>query len=1358
MKNKLLASIGLIVVLALILVGLVACSGGAEPEKLATPVVTLNEDVATWEMNIKAVRFELSINGSILKVDNSTNTKKLPEGATLKVRAIGDGEKYLTSDWSNAVTYSAQTAGGPTKDVNFVMINDTHGAFIDSAEGYSIGRVDSLITSLKSQKGDQIFIHNGDAFQGSYVSGETYGLALVEALNAMELDCFVLGNHEFDWGIDKIAVYADGNQANGEANFPFLGANIYIKGTQTRPSWIDAYHIVEQDGVKVGIIGIMGDDQESSILTRYVKDYDFVAPISIIRDTASYLRTTENCDVVVVATHDYNASINESIASLNGNSAIDAIFCAHTHQNITELVTRADGKDIPVVQCNHKNQNLKEVVLTVNANNVYRYSTANKHYPSDYAISSRVQAVINKYQAVIDDSQEVLTTTTYSISKDTLGEYATDIMLTYDYEGYDFGDVDVSIINTGGVRASIDAGEITKAEVFEVFPFNNAVVLVNISGALIKSVCSQNEGYLYYKVDSDVGSNYNALNDNTIYQLAVIDYVFENTRYTQFNNLSASDYIETDVLLRSLLIEFFDEDGGEDVVPPDDGEDDVDPPAETIETLTIAEFYADFADYASTAVKVSGVAYSCDQYGIFIKDGTGNLYLNTAYSNLYMGQTVTATGTSNTYYSLPQMVVSEIEYGSLGGSYTIPTNVTSIAQIIAENSSQASKVYDHKVYRTSGVVTQNGDYYNLVDGTNKIQIKSSIHSDDLDTIVAYLGKKIELNIVIGDYFVSTNTCRFVPLRRAMNLIEVVENVEPDPVEPEDPNAEPARIETTISELVDNVPTSKQTVVYVVTATWVLASGTNATTYGNGYLKDELDNQVAVYGLCANDSVISWDGSAYSYYNNKSYASSGVVDGDTIRVGMLYDTGHNNYKCFLIEIIEEDDDNNDGGIDVNFVSINDTHGALLDSSEGYSLGRVDTLITALENSKGDQIFIHCGDAFQGSYVVGENYGLSMIEALNAMELDCFVIGNHEFDWGIDKIAAYADGNQANGEANFPFLGANIYIKGTQTRPSWIDAYHIVEQDGVKVGIIGIMGDDQESSILTRYVKDYDFVDPMSIISDTAYYLRNMGECDIVVVATHDYNESINSRIASLSGLSAIDAVFCAHTHQNILTYEERADGKEIPIVQCYHKNNNLAEVVLTVSDNGDYSSYYATKHLPSNYSISTRVQNVINKYQDVIDEGNEVIGTVYGGLSKSVLGGYATEAMLEYSYSEYSFGGIDVSIINTGGVRATIDSGDVTRAEVFEVFPFNNSVVLVNIKGSLIKSLINENSGFLYYDVSASIGTLNSLQDNVIYQLAVIDYVFENTRYTQFDGISTSDYIETEVVLRNLLITYIDEAY
>ncbi|MBO5776347.1 MAG: 5'-nucleotidase C-terminal domain-containing protein, partial [Clostridia bacterium] len=1074
----------------------------------------------------------------------------------------------------------------------------------------------------------------------------------------------------------------------------------------------------------------------------------------------SYLRTEVGCDVVVVATQDYNEGINEGIASLRWLNAIDAIFCAHTHQNITEQLTRNDFKKIPVVQCNHKNQNLKEVVLKVNESGAYSSATIEKHYPSNYDISARVQAVINKYQDVIADSQKVLTTTQYGLSSGTLGGYATDLMLNNDYAGYNFGEVDVSIINTGGVRAEIDAGEITKAEVFEVFPFNNAVVLVNISGALIKSICSQNSNYLYYQVSSSLGGNYYALNDNTIYQLAVIDYVFENTRYDQFDNISASDYVETDVLLRDLLLEYFDESTeDDDVTPPDDGGGDVTPPAETIETVTIAEFYADFDSFKTEEVKVSGVAYSCDSYGIFIKDSTGNLYLKTSYTGLYMGQTITATGTANAYYSMPQMMVNNLVYGATGGTYAIPSTITPISQIIAENASQSSMVTDHKVYRTSGVLTKEGDYYNLVDGTNKIQIKSSISNDEYDEIKAYVDKEIALNIVIGDCFTTTGIFRFVSLRNNLNLIEVEDEEPEDPIVPEDPNVEPARIETTIAALVANVPELDQAVIYVTTATWVLENASNATTYGNGWLRDSLGNEVEVYGLCSSDSVVSWGSGSYNYYNNKSYAASGVADGDTIKVGMLYSLPYDNYKCFLIEIINDDDE--PAGVQnagVNFVMINDTHGALLDSSEGYSLGRVDTLITALENSKGDQIFIHGGDAFQGSYVVGENYGLSMIEAFNAMELDCFVLGNHEFDWGLDKIAQYADGNTANGEANFPFLGANIYYAGTTTRPDWIKAYHIVEQEGVRVGIIGIMEDGNETSILTSLVKDYDFASPLSIIGTTAAELRNNQGCDVVVVAIHGYQEAFNTSVAQLTGASKIDAIFCAHTHQNIGYYETRSDSKQIPVVQCWHKNNNLAEVILNVNTDGSYVDATYSKYSPGNYSISTRVQTVINKYQDVINDGNSVIGNVYGGLSEAELGAHATEAMLNYNYSNNTYGDIDITIINTGGVRASIDSGDITKAEVYEVFPFNNVVVIVNMSGALLKSLYGGNMNYLYMDIDDSIGNYTNLDDDTIYQLAVVDYVFEGKYYDEFKTLDEDDYYYSDVIMRNLLIDYLDAEY
>ncbi len=445
-------------------------------------------------------------------------------------------------------------------------------------------------------------------------------------------------------------------------------------------------------------------------------------------------------------------------------------------------------------------------------------------------------------------------------------------------------------------------------------------------------------------------------------------------------------------------------------------------------------------------------------------------------------------------------------------------------------------------------------------------------------------------------------------------------------------------------------------------------------------------------------------------------------------------------------------------DVRFLMINDTHGAFTDSSSGASIGRFGTLVEELEQ-KQDYILIHNGDAFQGSYVSGSMYGLPLIDAFNTIGFDCFVIGNHEFDWGIDKIAAYADGDVSNGEANFPFLGANIYYKNTTNTPDWIDPYTIVEYGNLKVGIIGVIGEDHESSILTKYVADYEFVNPVNIVKNHAKTLRTTLDCDVVVVATHDYSDDLAASLASLSGDSMIDAVFCAHTHQYVNESVRRSDSNYIPIVQNQHKNNTASEVIINLDDNGNYDGYKTTFYYPSSYQISNKVQVVIDKYQYLIDEASEVIGKTSSSIKKSALGSYATSAMLSWDYSTYNIGGdIDLAIINTGGIRATIDSGDITRADVFEVFPFNNMVVLVNMTGKDIKSLCNKNGSYFYMDVRSGLSSYKNFDDNTIYQIAVIDYVFEGTYYSEFNKLSKDDYIETNIILRDQLIDYIDQKH
>ena len=88
------------------------------PTKLAAPVVTLTDNVASWGADAKADKFEISLDGSLSYVENSITTKTLTHGQTFKIRAVGDGTASLTSDWSNSVTYTAPADPNPNPNPN----------------------------------------------------------------------------------------------------------------------------------------------------------------------------------------------------------------------------------------------------------------------------------------------------------------------------------------------------------------------------------------------------------------------------------------------------------------------------------------------------------------------------------------------------------------------------------------------------------------------------------------------------------------------------------------------------------------------------------------------------------------------------------------------------------------------------------------------------------------------------------------------------------------------------------------------------------------------------------------------------------------------------------------------------------------------------------------------------------------------------------------------------------------------------------------------------------------------------------------------------------------------------------------
>ena len=427
-----------------------------------------------------------------------------------------------------------------TNKVNLLMLNDTHGAFSDSTDGYSIGRVVTLLDTLEGKNGDYIKVANGDMLQGSYLASKTYGYAIIEALNLMDFDAFVLGNHEFDWGLDKIAKYKDGDLTIGEANFPFLGANIFYKGTNRRPDWIDPYTIVDYNGLKVGIVGVIGGTQESSILALNVAEYDFLDdPSTLIKGYVEELRTEKGCDVVVVSSHDHDETLNSKLASYTGDSSIDAIFCAHDHRLVNDSLTRPDGITIPVVENYDKNETVQEVILNLDSNYKYENFTRKYYYMSSYKVSSRFNDLLAKYNDLIIESESKLGYSSSSFSKADLGGFAAKAMVNNTYiNGY--GTVNAGVLNTGGVRAKISAGNISVADVFNTFPFENMVVLVKMKGKDIKKLTDSSYNYAYTNT---------TLKDNEVYVLAVVDYVYYGKPYLFTNEIS---HIATDILMRDL--------------------------------------------------------------------------------------------------------------------------------------------------------------------------------------------------------------------------------------------------------------------------------------------------------------------------------------------------------------------------------------------------------------------------------------------------------------------------------------------------------------------------------------------------------------------------------------------------------------------------------------------------------------------------------------------------------------------------------------------------------------------------------------------------------------------------------------
>ena len=386
-----------------------------------------------------------------------------------------------------------------TVEVQILGLNETHGQLTPlRRDGRMAGGAATLAAYLAREQAENprrtLILDSGDFMQGPPLSSFFEGAPTVEAYNAMGVDGAAVGNHEFDWGQDAL------QQRVGEAAFPFLAVNVRDERTGRRPEGISPYVVRRLGGVRVGVIGVANPDTKNVTLPAATEGLEFLdldASAEAVNDAVDALRRRKVETIVVVAHQGLTAPNEGALAELvhRFSGEVDLVLGGHIP---LELETEIDG--IPVVQPYGQTRGYADAVLTVDRRTRDVVATdvqTDATWVDEIEPDAEVAAIVERYQAQLSDALGKVvgeTRTAITRARDAeseMGNFVSDAMRTQ-LDGVDF-----AFANAGGLRADIDAGPVTLEEIYSVLPFNNTLVVMDLTGAQVRQVLEEGAASRY---------------------------------------------------------------------------------------------------------------------------------------------------------------------------------------------------------------------------------------------------------------------------------------------------------------------------------------------------------------------------------------------------------------------------------------------------------------------------------------------------------------------------------------------------------------------------------------------------------------------------------------------------------------------------------------------------------------------------------------------------------------------------------------------------------------------------------------------------------------------------------------------
>lgn len=396
--------------------------------------------------------------------------------------------------------------GVQATDLVILHTNDTHSLIDPNAEGQGgVLQRKAIIDSVRNVEKNVLLIDAGDVVQGTLYFKFFKGDVEYPLMNMMGYDVQILGNHEFDNGMEEMVKHYRTLDATPlSANYDFtgtLGEGIF-----------QPYTIREIDGKKIGIIGLNVDPHGLIAASAY-EGMKFNPIVETGNRYASILKDKEGCDLVVAVTHigaedDGTRENDYDLARLSKD--IDIIIGGHSHtvikpgnesEGFPSVVANAEGRPVLVAQTGKYGRNLGYIKLNLDeigtqtaADYDYQLIAVTDRFPAeqlDVRMENHIAPYREKLKAIdrhviakasADMENGRRTGAFVNWTADFAEQYGKHIADSLRATGNDITEVDFAMMNVGGIRHPMKKGDVTEGQILATFPFSNRMTLVAIKG------------------------------------------------------------------------------------------------------------------------------------------------------------------------------------------------------------------------------------------------------------------------------------------------------------------------------------------------------------------------------------------------------------------------------------------------------------------------------------------------------------------------------------------------------------------------------------------------------------------------------------------------------------------------------------------------------------------------------------------------------------------------------------------------------------------------------------------------------------------------------------------------------------